>query len=210
MIQPANTLSAEIDIAAQATVIRKGENGIITDEDTLINCSQYGNQFRHSDPHVKALISQWRARTEADMIQIGSEINKLARDGYKISIADPVAIYISSFDEKAFKLNKQDESQDLVELPRGTIRYERGSKGSYVRIRIQVPDGVTGTQGQQLTVSDIVDTSNGQNIEYGAQFADHVTMCVRGVVAPPPRQAADPKPCRGVVASRAAPSCSSR
>lgn len=53
LIHPANTLSAEVDIAAQATVVRKdGSGNVITDEQQLINCSQYGNPNRNSDPHV--------------------------------------------------------------------------------------------------------------------------------------------------------------
>lgn len=54
LIQPNNTLSAEIDIGAQATVIRKNDQGKeITDKDELINCSKYGNPGRNSDPNVK-------------------------------------------------------------------------------------------------------------------------------------------------------------
>jgi hypothetical protein len=50
LIQPANTLGAEIDIAAQATVIRKDSQGkIITNSDQLIRCSQYGNPNRNPD-----------------------------------------------------------------------------------------------------------------------------------------------------------------
>jgi hypothetical protein len=57
LVQPNNTLSAEIDIAAQATVIRKDDAGrIITNPDTLINCSKYGNPGRNSDPIVCTLI----------------------------------------------------------------------------------------------------------------------------------------------------------
>jgi len=53
LIQPNNTLSAEIDIAAQATVIRKDKNGKeVTDADQLIRCSQYGNPDRNSDPRI--------------------------------------------------------------------------------------------------------------------------------------------------------------
>ena len=53
LVQINNTLGAEIDIAAQATVIRKDEDGeIITDQDRLIRCSRYGNEDRNSDPRV--------------------------------------------------------------------------------------------------------------------------------------------------------------
>jgi hypothetical protein len=53
LIQPANTLGAEIDIAAQATVIRKDPQGqVVTNSDQLIKCSKYGNPNRNSDPTV--------------------------------------------------------------------------------------------------------------------------------------------------------------
>jgi hypothetical protein len=56
LCQPNNTLSAEIDIAAQATVLREDQDGNpITDPDQLINCSQYGNPGRHSDPTVSSI-----------------------------------------------------------------------------------------------------------------------------------------------------------
>ncbi|KAH8427107.1 uncharacterized protein LDX57_004824 [Aspergillus melleus] len=199
LIQPANTLSAEIDIAAQATVIRKRDDtDPITDKNDLIHCSKYGNPYRHSDPFI------------------GSEINGLARDGKTISIADPVALYISNFEDKFFKLDKhgaESSTEDLVDLPSGTIRYERGSKGSYLRVRIQIPDRTFGTgpkEGKQLTVTDIYDTSTDQYIYYGAQFADHITMCVRGVVAPPPYQRAESKNCPGAAPLLAASACSTR
>ncbi len=56
LIQRNNTLSAEIDIAGQATVIRKAPNGnTVTNEAQLILCSQYGSAGRNSDPAVSLL-----------------------------------------------------------------------------------------------------------------------------------------------------------
>lgn len=53
LVQRNNTLSAEVDIAAQGTVIRKDKDGkIITDQTKLINCSAYGQPKRNSDPVV--------------------------------------------------------------------------------------------------------------------------------------------------------------
>ena len=53
LVQRNNTLSAEIDIAGQATVIRKHPKGkTVTNEAQLIKCSQYGNAGRSSDPSV--------------------------------------------------------------------------------------------------------------------------------------------------------------
>ena len=59
LIHPSNTLSAEVDIAAQSTVIRKDSSGnVITDPDQLIRCSQYGNPGRNSDPTVSDRLSK--------------------------------------------------------------------------------------------------------------------------------------------------------
>ena len=52
---PSNNLNSEIDIAAQATVIRKNaKHDPITDSNELISCSQYGNINRNSDPFVNS------------------------------------------------------------------------------------------------------------------------------------------------------------
>jgi hypothetical protein len=53
LIQPNNTLGAEIDIAAQATVIRGKDGKPVTDGNQLILCSKYGNPGRNSDPTVR-------------------------------------------------------------------------------------------------------------------------------------------------------------
>lgn len=54
LIHPSNTLSAEVDIAAQATVLRKDSNDKpITTPDQLIRCSEYGDPDRNSDPQVR-------------------------------------------------------------------------------------------------------------------------------------------------------------
>ncbi|KAK3312167.1 hypothetical protein B0H66DRAFT_525165 [Apodospora peruviana] len=170
LVQPNNTLSAEIDIAAQGTVIRKDDHGkIITDKVKLINCSAYGQPERNSDP------------------TIGILVNNLARQGASVSIANPVAIYIHSFNTATFQLDIEGTGQNMVDVPDGTIRWQRGNitKNAGLRLQIEIPDGIVGTgennKGRQLTVSDIVDTKNGQNIMYGAQFADYITMTVKGV-----------------------------
>lgn len=55
LMQDANTLGAEINIAAQATVLRKsrGTSQPVTASDELIRCSQYGDPDRNSDPRVR-------------------------------------------------------------------------------------------------------------------------------------------------------------
>jgi hypothetical protein len=184
LIQPNNTLSAEVDIAAQATVIRKDSDGnIITDSDKLIKCSQYGNPGRDSDP------------------QIGSSINKLARGGNSISISDPVGIYIHSFATSTLQLDQKGTGgNDLVAIPDGTFTFTRGdiSKNQGLRLKVKIPDGITGTgsknNGKQLTVSDIYDTGSQKHIMYAAQLADYIKMTVAGVTISS-STVADAQPC---------------
>ena len=56
LIQPNKTLGAEIDIAAQATVIRQRNGKVVTDRNQLILCSKYGNPGKNSDPTVSTII----------------------------------------------------------------------------------------------------------------------------------------------------------
>ncbi len=116
-------------------------------------------------------------------------INSLAVSGHKVSIADPVAIYIREFFTANFKLDVDETGENLQPILAGTFTWVRGDIKKYVglRLRIQVPEGVVGTEGnagRQLTVSDMVDTSNSENILYAAQFADYITMSVNSVVIP--------------------------
>jgi hypothetical protein len=76
LIQGANTLGAEINIAVRSTIIRKIKGTVLTGEQDLINCGQYGDPERNSDPHI------------------GAQINQLARQQADICIANPVALYI--------------------------------------------------------------------------------------------------------------------
>jgi hypothetical protein len=78
LIQPNNNLFAEVQIAAQACILRKRNDGTpITDSTELINCSQYGEAGRASDP------------------KIGAIVNDKARQGYSVSLRNPVALYLT-------------------------------------------------------------------------------------------------------------------
>ncbi|KAJ6078670.1 hypothetical protein N7467_008423 [Penicillium canescens] len=169
LIQPNNTLSAEVDIAAQATVIRKNDkNKTITDADELINCSKYGNPGRNSDP------------------SIGAAINSLARDGASLTVAEPVALYIRDFDTRSFKFDMNGTNDgaptDLkdIENPDKVFQWQRGNikARAGLRIKIEVPKGLKDNNKQPLLVSHIYDTNKKLHIKYGAQFADYFTMGV--------------------------------
>jgi hypothetical protein len=62
LIQRNNTLGVEIELAAGASIPRVRPDGsLITDEQELIECGKYGAAQRHSDPHIGALVMNWRA-----------------------------------------------------------------------------------------------------------------------------------------------------
>ena len=74
LTHPANTLSAEVILASDATVLRMNEDGSpITDSHSLICCADYGGPNRNSDP------------------TIGFRVNSLVRDGHWVSLRNPVA-----------------------------------------------------------------------------------------------------------------------
>ena len=78
LTHPANTLEAEINIAAQATILRARQGQVLTDQDALICCAGYGAPGRASDP------------------TIGGNVNALARQGASITLTNPVGLYIDS------------------------------------------------------------------------------------------------------------------
>jgi hypothetical protein len=186
LIQPNNTLSAEIDIAAQATVLRKDADGKpVTDPNQLIKCSKYGNPGRNSDP------------------TIGGSINALAQTGSIVSVADPVALYIHDFDTSNFvydtaKTSGSANQADLKPIanPEEVFVFTRGdiTKQQGLRLQIRIPEGTEGKVGQQLNVSNIWDKKTKQHIRYGSQIADYVTMGVDAVVISG-QQPAAPIPC---------------
>jgi hypothetical protein len=112
---PNNTLGAEINIAALATILRHDSSGqLITDPDKLINCSKFGAAERASDPHI------------------GDEVNKLARGGSAITLLNPVGLYIDSLEAVGWV------------TPDGTPASQfwtpvRGGAGTTVRAVFEVP-----------------------------------------------------------------------
>jgi hypothetical protein len=78
LTHPANTLGAEVNLAARATVLRFDEaKQPIKSAEPLICCSGYGSVMRSSDP------------------SIGNFVNGFARQGLSASLANPVGLYIA-------------------------------------------------------------------------------------------------------------------
>lgn len=154
LIQPSNTLSAEVFLAADSTIQRENaSHELITDANALIECAGYGVASRASDPHI------------------GDLVNGLARQGYRIALKDPVGLYIDSLDVSTWR------------KPDGTpvgdyFRIERGAPGYTVRAVYEVPHGET-AGGKPFVVGDI--SIGGAKIEYGGQIAKHINMRLTGL-----------------------------
>ena len=143
-----NTLGAEINIAAFATILRQVNGQLLTDADELIQCAKYGQPGRASDPHI------------------GADVNELARNGFAITLLNPVGLYIDSLDTTGWVTpNGKAASQFWKSI--------RGKLGMTVRAVFEVP------AGEGYTVSDI--KIGGTNIEFGGQIAEFIDVKLTGV-----------------------------
>jgi hypothetical protein len=144
-----NTLGAEINIAAQATILRQQGGVILTDPDRLIRCGLYGAPGRASDP------------------TIGAAVNALARDGFLVTLQNPVGLYIDSLDTTGWK--KPNGSP----VDPGYWQIFRGVTGKILRAVYEVP------AGEGFAVGDI--SIGGEKIEFGGQIAEKITMKLTGL-----------------------------
>ena len=112
---PANTLLAEIQLAADGTVLRTKDEQLVLEADQLICCGAYGGLNRSSDPNI------------------GNSVNQLAQLGILISLQDPVALYMDS-------LNTAGWTKPDGKTPVGNYwKIIRGQPGMMVRAVCEVP-----------------------------------------------------------------------
>jgi hypothetical protein len=116
LIQPSNTLSAEIELAAGASVVRMVGGNLLTGEQELIKCGQYGAPERHSDPHI------------------GAQVNSLTRQKADVTLQNPIGLYFHGLDTAGW------ETPDGSD-PGSFWSYPRGSDDKPVRAVFEVPAG---------------------------------------------------------------------
>ena len=114
LTHPANSLGAEIKLAADATVLRKRGNRVLTDADELITCAGFGERLRSSDP------------------RIGADVNAPREEGYAITLADPVALYIVRLETQGWRRPDGKPVGDY-------LRITRGKAGMGLRAVYEVP-----------------------------------------------------------------------
>lgn len=171
LTQVSNTLGAEITLAKQAS--RLYGNPPKTSAQELICCADCGSVNRASDP------------------TIGMVVNDLVRDGYYVTLRDPVGLYMHGIRDNDFT----DWNDRHVDVSDGYFVPTRKSPDGrlILRARFAVPDGVK-RNGKQARVGDL--KYRGVPIRYGAQVADAVTMHLFAQALPgAPRQT--PVPCKG-------------
>lgn len=117
LTHPANTLGAEIDLAAKATVQRLDAHGeLVSERRRLACCSNFGDPNRNSDP------------------TIGLTVNQTVRGGTSITLADPVGLYIRAFDASRIS----DAAGNALE---GWWTIKRGGAGHALRAELGPPPG---------------------------------------------------------------------
>jgi hypothetical protein len=114
LIQANNTLTAEIELAAGASVVRIINGKLLTGEEELIRCGEYGGVERHSDPHI------------------GAVVNSVTRQKADVTLANPVGLYFADLDVAGW------ETPDHVD-PKTFWKYVRGTAEKPVRAVFEVP-----------------------------------------------------------------------
>jgi phosphatidylserine/phosphatidylglycerophosphate/cardiolipin synthase-like enzyme len=152
LIQGANTLNAEIELAAAATIRRQRGGVEITDAQELILCSRYGEPGRNSDPFI------------------GEQVNALARQKADITLNNPIGLYIEAFKPTgSWKRRDTGQAVDATKF----WKFVRGRDDHFVRAVFEVPSDLG------FVVGDI--TIDGRLVEFGAQITDFVTIKLEGL-----------------------------
>jgi hypothetical protein len=145
LTHPSNALSAEVFLAADATILRERGGKPVTEYADLIDCARYGDANRFSDP------------------KIGGDVNTLAQKGYRLTLQNPVGLYIDGLDATGIEHADGSPAGDF-------FKPVRGKGGLIVRAVYEVPDGKVG----DLRIG-------GSEIRWGSQLAERITMKLTGV-----------------------------
>jgi len=151
----ANTLGAEINLAARATIRRKPGATELTDNTSLICCAAYGNPNRNSDP------------------TIGGKVNNFAQTNSFVTLLNPVGLYMTDFNGAGLVTPDGTPADEFWTWVRPTTQIGDRFK-RYLRAVFAVP------ASKKYSIEDI--TLAGQPLRYGGQMASLITMMLVGVV----------------------------
>jgi hypothetical protein len=160
---PENTLGEEIELIGDASILRSDASGRqLRAAKCLLCCGGFGNINRSSDP------------------AIGAAVNEIARSGRRLTIANPIGLYMSHLEDDGWtRPDGSPVSPDYWQV----VREAPGTPGlagsaRAVRAIYQVPDGETYTaedgRKRPLQVGDL--RIGGEPIRYAGQVAQAVQM----------------------------------
>ncbi|HXY99209.1 MAG TPA: hypothetical protein VEI03_04360 [Stellaceae bacterium] len=169
LIQPNNTLSAELDIAVQSTLPRTDDTGAVTTD--VVSCTHcnspdpagdsLGEPGRNSDPTIAQMV------------------NAVAATGSQLTIPDPVGLYIQGIDLSGWTGPAGVDVGSCWKVLRGNPA---------VRARFTVPDAA------QLSDFSI----GGLPIQYAGQIAERISVFLTAAYGPAGAvQLPPPSPCTG-------------
>lgn len=158
LTHPANTLGAEINLAAQATILRKTADGTrITETRRLACCSTFGDANRSSDPTIGQGVNLGVLPAQAGSVPA------------RITLANPVGLYMNKLAPGAIT---DDQGNPLDEW----FRFARGVTGRGLMAVVEPPAGATfGFDKVQL---------KGIPLTRGGQLADVLQMVLYARTAP--------------------------
>lgn len=125
LMQRNNNLTAAVDLAAKATVLREDESGPVTHNQALVVCAGLGDPFRNSDP------------------QIAAAVNDAAASGADITLADPPGLYLHRLETTGMVTPDRTD-------PASFWVVERGDAAHTVRAHFAVPEELGYTVGDIL------------------------------------------------------------
>jgi hypothetical protein len=182
-----NTLQTETGLAGSATVQRTIGH---SDSQALICCSQYGQNYRNSDPHI------------------GQSVNSIVAGGAIVSLADPPGLYIQMPDFSGYSLPPNNKlpsgakpadcwqivrgAETLIDPVTGKLypSVTEGVPGNFILHAVfQLPQSWIEAD-PTMTVSDII--INSQNINWASQIAGTYNMALYGRGIPMTAPAAQP------------------
>ena len=181
LISRPNSLSAEIELAAAATIVRKCNDQVVTNQSQLIKCSRYGQPGRNSDPFI------------------GSEVNSIIRPGgCKVTLKDPVGLYIQQPDfDQTWQLPLEApvdaQPSDYWKIVRGHCLPTTNEPDYILHAVYEVPEE------QGFCVGDI--SIDGVRIMFGSQIAEKIKIALVAISIPTtepkqePRHCLDPSAC---------------
>lgn len=122
---PPNSLTAEIQLGGDGTVLYTDRQGrLLVEPDALICAANYGGPNRNSDP------------------TIGAGVNALARLGAYVTLQNPVGLYMDHIDLSGWEAPDGGDIAEFVNIVRGT-------PGMIERLVVRTP------AGRNLSVGDL-------------------------------------------------------